>query len=102
NDHDESERLREMPVFQKPASTPPSPPLPAPVPPKPNPQGLTVERREREFVAQLHPLIASPRALKRFTNIYRFLRVQQRGPALARFRGTDDEPGEFQVVALLL
>jgi len=73
-----------------------------PAPSRPNPQGLTVEKFEREFVAQLHPLIASPRALKRFTNVYRFLRVQQRGPELARFRGTENEPGEFQVVALLL
>ncbi|HEX2090993.1 MAG TPA: P-loop NTPase fold protein [Longimicrobiaceae bacterium] len=68
----------------------------------PNPQGLTVEVREREFIRFLHPLIASPRALKRFTNVYRFLRVQQRGANLDLFRGTDQRPGEFQVVALLL
>jgi KAP-like P-loop domain-containing protein len=73
---------------------------PAPVPP--NPQGLTVEKRERELIRRLHPLISSPRALKRFTNVYRFLRVQQRGPALDRFRGTDTTPGEYEVVALLL
>ncbi|HET7230828.1 MAG TPA: P-loop NTPase fold protein [Longimicrobium sp.] len=84
------------------APDPPPDPAPVPVAPKPNPQGLTVEQRERDFVALLHPLIASPRALKRFTNIYRFLRVQQRGAALARFRGSDGQPGEFQVVALLL
>ncbi|HET7460463.1 MAG TPA: P-loop NTPase fold protein [Longimicrobium sp.] len=67
-----------------------------------NPQGLTVEKWERDFVARLHPLIASPRALKRFTNVYRFLRVQRRGADLHRFRGSEEEPGEFQVVALLL
>jgi hypothetical protein len=72
------------------------------VPPPPNPQGLTVEAHERQFILALQPLLASPRALKRFTNIYRFLRVQQRGDDLRRFRGTPDEPGEFQVVALLL
>lgn len=73
-----------------------------PPPPRPNPQGLTVEKHEREFIRMLHPLIASPRALKRFTNVYRFLRVQQRGAALDGFRGTADKPGEFQVAALLL
>ncbi|MET0397281.1 MAG: P-loop NTPase fold protein [Longimicrobiaceae bacterium] len=73
----------------------------APVLP-PNPQGLTVEARERDFIRELHPLIASPRALKRFTNVYRFLRVQQRGVDLDRFRGTVRNPGEFQVVGLLL
>jgi hypothetical protein len=67
-----------------------------------NPQGLTVEPWEREFIRALHPLVASPRALKRFTNIYRFLRVQQRGADLDRFRGTEAQPGEFQVAALLL
>ena len=67
-----------------------------------NPQGLTVERWEREFIQALHPLIASPRALKRFTNIYRFIRVQQRGADLDRFRGTEADPGDFQVLALLL
>lgn len=72
----------------------------APIPP--NPEGLTVEEWEREFIRKLNPLIASPRALKRFTNVYRFIRVQQRGPALNRFCGTKEQPGEFQVLALLL
>jgi hypothetical protein len=78
-----------------------APPENAPMLP-PNPQGLTVEAQEREFIRMLHPLIASPRALKRFTNVYRFLRVQQRGADLERFRGTDQQPGEFQVAGLLL
>ena len=69
---------------------------------KPNPLGLTISKGERDFIARLHPLIASPRALKRFTNVYRFLRVQQRGAQLDRFRGTDGRAGEFEVVALLL
>ncbi|HEX6747830.1 MAG TPA: P-loop NTPase fold protein [Longimicrobium sp.] len=69
---------------------------------KPNPLGLTISKGERDFIARLHPLIASPRALKRFTNVYRFLRVQQRGAALDRFRGSDGRAGEFEVVALLL
>lgn len=68
----------------------------------PNPQGLTVDARERDLIQRLHPLIASPRALKRFTNVYRFLRVQQRGADLQRFRGTNDRPGEFEVAAVLL
>ena len=68
----------------------------------PNPQGLTVDARERRLIQCLPPLIASPRALKRFTNVYRFLRVQQRGPDLQRFRGTDEHPGEFEVAAVLL
>lgn len=67
-----------------------------------NPQGLTVGKRERELIQNLYPLISSPRALKRFTNVYRFLRVQQRGEALARFHGGDGRAGEFEVVALLL
>lgn len=79
-----------------------APPEDTPAPVPPNPQGLTVARWEREFIRKLHPLIMSPRALKRFTNVYRFIRVQQRGAELDRFRGTEHQPGEFQVVALLL
>ncbi|HYW07691.1 MAG TPA: P-loop NTPase fold protein, partial [Longimicrobium sp.] len=86
-----SPTLEPLPAVEKVISGPP-----------PNPQGLTVEKSERDFIKQLAPLIASPRALKRFTNVYRFLRVQQRGSALDRFLGTDGTPGEFEVVALLL
>jgi hypothetical protein len=61
-----------------------------------------VEPWERDFVEKLHPLIGSPRGLKRFTNVYRFIRAQQQGGALERFRGSRDHPGEFQAAAVLL
>lgn len=63
---------------------------------------LHVEPWEREFIQRLHPLIVSPRGLKRFTNVYRFLRAQQQGEALDRFRGSRETGGEFQAVTLLL
>jgi hypothetical protein len=81
---------------------------PAPVPaaaeddPEMMPRSLEVEVWELDFLQRLSPFIASPRAAKRFVNIYRFLRAALPGEDLDRFRGTANEPGEYQACGLLL
>src|SRR6185436_20576001 len=47
-------------------------------------------------------LIGSPRMAKRFANVYRFIRAGLSGPPLDAFSGTEDEPGAFRAVSLLL
>ncbi len=66
------------------------------------PAELHVEAWERDFLEAMHPLIRSPRAAKRFINVYRFLRAGLSGEALERFRGTRTEGGEHRAAALLL
>ena len=89
-EYEEREQVRTPPM----SGAPPGPRL--------DPAHLHVEPWERDLVEKLHPLIASPRGLKRFTNVYRFIRAQQEGDALERFRGSKDHPGEFQAAAVLL
>ncbi|HET6763340.1 MAG TPA: hypothetical protein VFH27_06700, partial [Longimicrobiaceae bacterium] len=70
--------------------------------PEMTPRSLEVEMWELHYLQRLSPFIASPRAAKRFVNIYRFLRAALPGEDLDRFRGTAEEPGEYQACALLL
>jgi hypothetical protein len=44
----------------------------------------------------------SPRAVKRFANIYRILRASRTPSELLKFVGTDSAPGEYEFVLLLL
>lgn len=74
----------------------------APAAAEPPPRSLEVERWERAFMQDMAPLIPSPRAAKRFVNIYRFIRAGTGEARLDAFRGTAAEPGEHRVVALLL
>ena len=74
----------------------------APPATEPPPRSLGVERWERAFMQDLAPLIPSPRAAKRFVNLYRFIRAGTGEARLDAFRGTAAEPGEHRVVALLL
>jgi KAP-like P-loop domain-containing protein len=67
----------------------------------PDPEPLRLKECERTFMWRFQPLIPSPRAAKRFANIYRLVRVSVNLPELDSFV-RDDEGGEYQVVQLLL
>ncbi|MBS1727351.1 MAG: hypothetical protein JST51_11570 [Armatimonadetes bacterium] len=63
---------------------------------------LLITRQEVAFAQTLSPLIANPRALKRFTNIYRILKAPLAESEIGRYEGTEQKPGEFRVPMLLL
>lgn len=65
-------------------------------------QALVIQPWEVEFAKQLHRFILSPRAAKRFTNIYRILKARVPHRDLATYEGSMFEPGEFRVPMLLL
>ncbi|MEM1055572.1 MAG: hypothetical protein AAGI52_08590, partial [Bacteroidota bacterium] len=75
-------------------------------------QALSIRPHEAEFAAGLHGLIRTPRAVKRFTNVYRLLkapvgsRMTLPGGGtledLATFEGSKDAPGTFRVPMVLL
>jgi hypothetical protein len=88
------ERVVERPRWQSTEAGHPDPEM--------TPRSLQVETWELHYLQRLAPFITSPRAAKRFVNIYRFLRAALPGEDLDRFRGTAEEPGEFQACALLL
>lgn len=67
-----------------------------------DPEALLIRPWERDFAARLFPLIPSPRATKRFTNIYRILKAPLAGTDLAQFEGTAEALGDFQAAMLLL
>jgi len=67
----------------------------------PNPDYLILSEEERSFMKTLHPLIRSPRAAKRFVNVYRLLRTAVTTEEKDVFV-TEDGTGEFQTVQLLL
>jgi hypothetical protein len=66
-----------------------------------NPRHLQIEERERAFMKTLYELIPSPRAGKRFINIYRLLRASVDNAEYPAFIGTDAS-GEYQCALLLL
>jgi hypothetical protein len=73
-----------------------------PVPiPEPTPtltiEGLRVTAAERDFLSRLTPLLATPRAIKKLTNLYRLLRLSVHRDALSDFLD-----GPYQAAALLL
>lgn len=63
---------------------------------------LTIRSWETQFAGELFELIPTPRAAKRFTNIYRLLKAQVRPPQILQFEGSAAQPGNFQVAMLLL
>ena len=65
-------------------------------------EALMIQPWEREFAEQLYPLIPTPRAAKRFSNIYRILKARIRREDLGIFEGTKVAPGTFQIPMLLL
>jgi hypothetical protein len=65
------------------------------------PQGLQLTQAEVEFMTGLGALLPTPRAAKRFVNIYRLVRIGIPAPELAEFIG-DEAGGQYQAVQLLL
>ena len=70
----------------------------------PNPEHLQIEYWERNFMKELHQLIPSPRATKRFINIYRLIRATvdlDERLALEEFIGNEKQ-GKYRAALLLL
>ncbi|MEK6334566.1 MAG: P-loop NTPase fold protein [Acidobacteriota bacterium] len=65
-------------------------------------ESLVIKEWEAKFAVRLFPLIPSPRAAKRFSNVYRILKARVGREDLAQFEGTEEFPGDFQVPMLLL
>jgi hypothetical protein len=90
-----------------PSVTPASQPLPAVAAANPkeaidrNPEHLHISDGERDFMKKLHPLIPSPRAGKRFINIYRLLRASVEDKDRVAFVG-DEKGGEYRAALVLL
>ena len=66
-----------------------------------NPEYLRIEDWEREVMKQLYGLIPSPRAAKRFVNIYRLLRVSVAADKRAAFI-SQENPEQHRAALLLL
>jgi KAP family P-loop domain len=105
------------PQGQAPTPTPPpqpgQPPTPAPQQPQAQtpppasrinmmPPNLAIEPWELEDIQKLSSMISSPRAAKRFVNIYRLIRASLKTRELAAFVGSKERRGEYQVVLILL
>jgi hypothetical protein len=63
---------------------------------------LQITDQELEFMKHVGPMISTPRAAKRFSNIYRLLRASMDPADLDRYVSADDGDGEYQAVLLLL
>lgn len=63
---------------------------------------LTIQAWETEYAKRLHAFIPSPRAAKRFSNVYRIMKATVPANELARFEGSANFPGEFRVAMILL
>ena len=63
---------------------------------------LDIEEVERLFIEQLASLIPTPRAAKRFINIYRLIRATVPPADLPAFVGDEQNPGEHRAVMVLL
>lgn len=66
------------------------------------PNILKIEEVERRFIGQLVSLIPTPRAAKRFINIYRLIRATIPQKNLPAFVGDEQNPGEHRAVMVLL
>jgi hypothetical protein len=67
-----------------------------------NEASLEIRDWETEFAMALLPFIPTPRAAKRFTNIYRILKASVPKSELDSYEGTSKVPGTFQVPMVLL
>ena len=65
------------------------------------PLGLQLSKPEVDFMANLSPLIPTPRSAKRLVNLYRLVRIGIPDSDLAIFAGTQGD-GQYQVVQILL
>jgi WD40 repeat protein len=67
----------------------------------PQPDRLHLRPPERELIRRLRPLLTTPRAIKRYVNLYRLLRLGIPDDGLAGFVGADGT-GEHQAALVLL
>ena len=70
-----------------------------------SPQNLSITDPEREFAARVARLLDTPRAVKKFTNLYRLVRARldEESGELDRFLETDEaEIPEYEAVLLIL
>ena len=67
----------------------------------PQPDRLVLRAPERELVVRLRPLLPTPRAIKRFVNLYRLVRLGVPEDELDGFVGADGT-GEHQAALVLL
>jgi len=65
-------------------------------------EALVINSLEAAFAERLYSLLPTPRATKRFSNIYRILKAPILPEQLEVFEGTEHAPGTFQVPMLLL
>lgn len=65
-------------------------------------EALIIREVESQFAGRLHRFIPTPRAAKRFANIYRLLKAPVGRDQLQRHEGTIEIPGEFRLPMLLL
>ena len=69
----------------------------------PAPPELLIGPDERRLMKRLDELIPTPRAAKRFVNLYRLIKATIRTEAeLAEFLGTPERAGDYQAVMLML
>lgn len=67
-----------------------------------NEDSLIIKPWETSFAESLFSFIPTPRAAKRFSNIYRLLKAPLRREDLPKFEGVSEMPGDFRVPMLLL
>lgn len=66
-------------------------------------ESLTITDIELEYMNEIAALMPrTPRSVKRFVNIYRLYKAGLSTPALGRFLGTREQPGNFRAVQVLL
>ena len=86
----------------RPADQPEPEPAPSSAPIDLTPSALIIAEHELAYADKLGPLIPTPRAAKRFINLYRLLKVGLTDEETVGFVGDDATPGEYQVALLLL
>ena len=59
-----------------------------------NPGALVIQPWEIKLAEEFHAFVATPRAAKRFANIYRLLKAGIDAPNLSQFEGKDGVPGD--------
>jgi hypothetical protein len=70
--------------------------------PRPEDQARPLSEPELELLSSLAPLVETPREAKRLLNLYRMIRSTRNLTPAARFLGSEDQPGEYQAVVILL
>jgi hypothetical protein len=79
------------------------PPVATPQPPEDvRPAGLRVTTAERNFLPLLHTFLPTPRAGKKFVNLYRLTRISVQPDELPSFLGEPEKGGPYQAVMILL